>query len=189
VVVGILRHDQSIDAMRMAVIRSISHPLELTFHRAFDVCSTPLLPALDQIIALGCDRLLTSGRASSASDSTGTLCLSEIMRYLNQKKYPSPSSLSSSPSQNHSGLQVIAASGIQPTNVRELILSTGVNGVHAGSGVVVFSSSLSYGLTNGGGGRVVVDEGFEGEGKGCVDEDSVANLVQIAEESWEEFHS
>jgi copper homeostasis protein len=172
VVVGILRHDQTIDAVRMAVIRSISHPMDLTFHRAFDVCSTPLTQAIDQIIALGCDRLLTSGRASSVTDSAGTQCLSEIMTYLSQRKHPSSLSL-----------QVVAASGVQISNVRELILSTGVTGVHAGSGVIGSSSAP---VSNGGG---VVDEGFEGEGRGCVDEDRVADLVQAAEESWEEFHS
>jgi copper homeostasis protein CutC len=94
------------------------------------------------------------------------------MTYLSQRKHPSSLSL-----------QVVAASGVQISNVRELILSTGVTGVHAGSGVIGSSSAP---VSNGGG---VVDEGFEGEGRGCVDEDRVADLVQAAEESWEEFHS
>lgn len=157
----------------MAVVRSISHPMDLTFHRAFDVCSTPLHQALDQVISLGCDRLLTSGRASTATDPSGTQCLYEIMTYLKQKKNDKYSS-------NHlSHLQVVAASGINVSNVRELILSTGVNGVHAGSGVVLpvtqkFDSRC-------------IDSGFEGEGRGHVDEDLVADLVEIAEDSWDEI--
>ena len=39
--------------------------LSITFHRAFDICREPLT-SLEQIIALGCDRLLTSGQQPSA---------------------------------------------------------------------------------------------------------------------------
>ncbi len=40
-------------------------PLSITFHRAFDVCRSPE-QALEDIIRLGCHRLLTSGQAPSA---------------------------------------------------------------------------------------------------------------------------
>lgn len=173
VVIGILRPDNTIDAVRMAVVRSISHPMDLTFHRAFDVCSTPLYQALDQVISLGCDRLLTSGRASAATEVSGTQCLYEIMTYLRHKRNDKFTG------NQMSHFQVVAASGIKISNVRELILSTGVNGVHSGSGVVLpvsqnFESNL-------------IDPGFEGEGGCRVDEDLVADLVEIAEDSWDEI--
>ena len=65
VVFGALRPDGSIDAETIRRLVSESKGLSITFHRAFDVCSEPLV-ALEQIISLGCHRLLTSGQASTA---------------------------------------------------------------------------------------------------------------------------
>ena len=50
-------------------------PLPVTFHRAYDVCTADPFIALDQIIALGCTRLLTSGQAPNAWDGRGVLAL------------------------------------------------------------------------------------------------------------------
>lgn len=186
VVVGILRPDHTIDTVRMAVIRAISHPMSLTFHRAFDVCSTPLTDAIDLVISLGCDRLLTSGRSLYASDPNGIQNLHTIIKYINHKrncKHPGYYTA------GHSLylLQVIAASGIKSSNVREIILSTGVDGIHAGSGVINKNLKNIICLNT-------VDENldlkksFEDVNIGVVDEDLVSDLVDIASESWEEIH-
>jgi copper homeostasis protein len=57
---GVLRADATIDAERTRELVELASPLEVTFHRAFD-----LVPSLDQaledIIAAGCSRVLTSG--------------------------------------------------------------------------------------------------------------------------------
>lgn len=65
VVIGALRSDGSVDTGTMRALIEKARPLSVTFHRAFDCCSEPFR-ALEDIIGLGCDRLLTSGLAASA---------------------------------------------------------------------------------------------------------------------------
>jgi copper homeostasis protein len=64
VVIGLLRSDGAIDAERTAKLIERARPLSVTFHRAFDVCRDPVA-GLDTLIALGVDRLLTSGQEPS----------------------------------------------------------------------------------------------------------------------------
>jgi copper homeostasis protein len=65
VVIGVLLPDGSIDEARMAVLIDDARPMSVTFHRAFDAVPDPI-PAIDRLIALGVDRVLTSGQADSA---------------------------------------------------------------------------------------------------------------------------
>lgn len=72
VVVGALtpQGDIDVDACRRMV--EAASGMQVTFHRAFDRCNRPL-EALEQIIALGCTRLLTSGQQDSALQGTGLI--------------------------------------------------------------------------------------------------------------------
>jgi copper homeostasis protein len=65
VVFGILRRDASIDVERSRRLAELARPMSTTFHRAFDMCVDPLA-ALDELIELGIDRILTSGQRPSA---------------------------------------------------------------------------------------------------------------------------
>lgn len=59
-VVGVLHRDGAIDIERTRELVELAAPLEVTFHRAFDL--TPSLDnALEAAIAAGCRRILTSG--------------------------------------------------------------------------------------------------------------------------------
>jgi copper homeostasis protein len=63
-VAGILQPDNTVDRNRMEQLVKQAAPLEMTFHRAFD--STAILEkALEDVIATGCRRLLTSGGAAN----------------------------------------------------------------------------------------------------------------------------
>ena len=76
VVIGALRGDGSIDTEAMERLISEARPMPVTFHRAFDECACPL-KAFDDILALGCDRLLTSGHEADAC--TGRRLIGELV--------------------------------------------------------------------------------------------------------------
>jgi copper homeostasis protein len=64
VVIGLLRSDGSVDSARARQLIEAALPLSVTFHRAFDMARDPY-EALEDVIALGCDRLLTTGQEPS----------------------------------------------------------------------------------------------------------------------------
>ena len=65
VVFGALHTTGRVDKSAMQELIAASNGLSKTFHRAFDVCLDPF-EALEEIIDLGCDRILTSGQAQTA---------------------------------------------------------------------------------------------------------------------------
>ena len=65
VVFGCLTTNGGIDVPVMKQLMEASKGLSVTFHRAFDVCRDAS-EALEQIIDLGCDRILTSGQQATA---------------------------------------------------------------------------------------------------------------------------
>lgn len=65
VVFGCLTADGEIDSRAMQQLIAASNGLSVTFHRAFDVCRDAQ-QALEQLIDLGCHRILTSGQQPSA---------------------------------------------------------------------------------------------------------------------------
>ncbi|MBN1198213.1 MAG: copper homeostasis protein CutC [Bacteroidales bacterium] len=65
VVFGILTSDGRIDGRRMEELVKLSRPMGITCHRAFDMTRDPF-EALDDLMALGVDRILTSGQAGNA---------------------------------------------------------------------------------------------------------------------------
>lgn len=64
VVIGLLRADGTVDTDRVGELAHLARPLAVTFHRAFDMTPDPL-EALETLIALGIDRILTSGQEAS----------------------------------------------------------------------------------------------------------------------------
>lgn len=65
VVIGALDSRGDVDMPLMRRLCDAASGLSVTFHRAFDVCADPLA-AFEDVLALGCDRLLTSGHESDA---------------------------------------------------------------------------------------------------------------------------
>ena len=110
VVFGITHADGTLDVAQMAELVTLARPLRVGIHRAFDR-APDFEVALDQVIALGIDVVLTSGHAESAEQGIPTLA-----RLVTRA----------------AGRTVIlAGGGVRAPNVRRIINETGVHEVHA----------------------------------------------------------
>lgn len=72
VVIGALRDGGALDVDATARMMAVAGELEVTFHRAIDVCPEPL-ELLDGLLALGVARVLTSGGAARSIDGVETI--------------------------------------------------------------------------------------------------------------------
>jgi len=108
VVVGSLV-DGAVDTALVAAVRDAVGAAEVTFHRAFDTLADRGA-ALEQLVDLGVDRILTSGGASRAADAADVLA--------------------GLVAQADGRIQVMAGAGVDAGNVGAL-LATGVAAVHA----------------------------------------------------------
>ncbi len=77
VVIGILKEDGEVDESRTATLVELARPMTVTFHRAFDMSADPY-HALQTLISIGIDRILTSGQESSALE--GLDLISDLVR-------------------------------------------------------------------------------------------------------------
>ena len=111
VVLGVLTAQGEIDMVVMKALTSKAHQLKLgvTFHRAIDQLKD-YQKALEQIIELGCERVLTSGLASNAEQ--GKDILKEMVR-LTQGR-----------------LDIMAGAGVTAENGRQILKHTGVQALH-----------------------------------------------------------
>jgi copper homeostasis protein len=73
VVIGILNPDGTIDEERTAKLIALARPMKVTFHRAFDMTRDPF-EALETLIALDVERILTSGQEDSAYEGLDLIC-------------------------------------------------------------------------------------------------------------------
>jgi len=72
VVFGVLKPQRIVDKERTAELVRLARPMSVTFHRAFDRVIEPLA-ALEDLIELGIDRVLTSGCAPTAMEGVEEL--------------------------------------------------------------------------------------------------------------------
>lgn len=110
VVIGILKADGSIDKERCKALVELASPMGVTFHRAFDM-SNDFEKALEDIIEIGCERVLSSGGESSALKGAATLA--KLIE------------------QSAGRIIVMPGAGISKTNITELIKTTDAIEFHA----------------------------------------------------------
>lgn len=127
VVFGCLTEEGEIDREANRRLVELARPISVTFHRAFDRTADPM-KALKDIISLGCNRILTSGQQPKAID--GISLLAQLEKKL--KEYPLPP------------IQLLAGSGVNEENIRQIFDATGIHEYHFSARVNVVSKMKHY---------------------------------------------
>lgn len=118
VVIGILSPDGTVDKTRNAELLALAKPMKVIFHRAFDRTKDPV-HALEDIIALGFDRILTSGLKNTAEEGQ------ELLRQLIE--------------QAAGRIEIMPGAGVNRGNIMEILQHTGALSIHSSAKVSVNS--------------------------------------------------
>ena len=110
IVTGILDEDGNIDLRRMEVLINAAYPMDITFHRAFDRCNDPF-KALEELITIGCQRILTSGQQPAAPAGK------DLIRDLITAA--------------HKRITIMPGSGVRKENIKELADHTNATEFHS----------------------------------------------------------
>lgn len=110
VVIGLLNRDGTIDTKRTSLLVEAAYPLGVTFHRAFDRCLDPF-EAMEQLIEIGCERILTSGQKPVATDAV------EMIAHLNKAA--------------DERIIIMPGSGVRKENIKMLAAQTGCVEFHS----------------------------------------------------------
>ena len=122
VVIGCLKEDGSLDLERMKRLVDLAGDMEITLHRAFDVCRDPE-KVLEQTISLGIGTILTSGQKESALK--GADCLKRLQLIAGDR------------------ITLMAGAGIRAASIEKLYPMTGIYAYHM-SGKKTLSSYMMY---------------------------------------------
>ena len=110
IVIGLLNMDGTIDMTRTSELIELAYPLEVTFHRAFDRCKDPFA-ALEELIEIGCQRILTSGQKPTVSE--GVDLIAELNRKADDR------------------IIILPGSGVRKDNIKMLAEKTGCIEFHS----------------------------------------------------------
>ena len=110
IVIGLLNMDGTIDMTRTSELIELAYPLEVTFHRAFDRCKDPFA-ALEELIEIGCQRILTSGQKPTVSEGV------DLITELNKKA--------------DDRIIILPGSGVRKDNIKMLAEKTGCIEFHS----------------------------------------------------------
>ena len=130
VVIGALTADGDIDTELCKRLVAAANGMSVTFHRAFDMCRDPK-KALEELIGIGCDRVLTSGQAATAQ--AGIPLLKELVEQADGR------------------IIIMPGCGVNSDNAATILKATGAKEIHAsarksvGSGMKFRHSGVSMG--------------------------------------------
>ena len=140
VVIGMLNADGTVDKERCKQLVELAYPLGVTFHRAFDRTKKPLLispkgrnpdsanseffsQALEDIIEMGCERILTSGLKPTALE--GIEIITALIKQADNR------------------IIIMPGSGVRSDNIIELAKKTGAAEFHTSARMNV-DSKMTY---------------------------------------------
>lgn len=109
VVFGCLTAEGDVDIPLMKQLIEAAQDMSVTFHRAFDVCRNPQ-EAIEEIIGLGCHRILTSGQRITAEQ--GIPLLKELQE------------------QAAGRITLLAGCGVNERNIARIARETGIQEFH-----------------------------------------------------------
>ncbi len=109
VVMGVLQHNGEIDKQVMKVLIEVAKPMQITFHRAFDLTPYPM-KSIQDLVDLGVDRLLTSGQHQSSFE--GMKMIKALLEWAEDR------------------IKVMPGGGVSEHNVKEIIEYTGAREFH-----------------------------------------------------------
>ncbi|MEZ4903175.1 MAG: copper homeostasis protein CutC [Spirosomataceae bacterium] len=121
VVFGVLLPNGKVDEKRTRELVSLAKPMEVTFHRAFDMTENPF-EALEAIIRTGAIRILTSGQKNRAIEGY------ELIKKLVQKAA--------------GRVDIMAGSGVDANNAL-LLAQTGADALHL-TGKTIRKGRMEY---------------------------------------------
>ena len=134
VVIGILTLKGTINMPKMKELLELARPMQVVCHRAFD--QTPnASEALEQLITLGFDRILTSGQAQNVVVGR------DILRGLVE--------------QANGRITIMPGNGVNPDNLKDLMVYTKAPDFHTSAKYTVkspmptFENSISFNLDGG----------------------------------------
>ena len=122
VVIGALTAEGDVDVQVCNRLIKAAEGMSITFHRAFDMCRNPFL-ALEDIISLGCHRILTSGQAASAY--AGITLIKQLVEAAQGR------------------ISIMPGCGVNATNATAILNSTGCYEIHASARTSV-ESRMQY---------------------------------------------
>lgn len=108
--VGVQLPNGRLDVDRMKKIVELAYPMGVTCNRVIDACPDPF-EALEELIAAGCERVLTSGQAATATE--GAAVLQALIKQANGR------------------ISIMPGAGINASNIVELYHQTGASEFHA----------------------------------------------------------
>lgn len=118
VVFGCLTKEGDLDIPLMRRLMEAAKPLSVTCHRAFDVCREPFV-ALEQLIDLGCDRILTSGQQPDAV--RGIPLIKELVKRADGR------------------MIIMPGCGVRENNIARIEAETGAKEFHTSARSIVYS--------------------------------------------------
>ena len=112
IVIGCLNPDGTVDIDNSNALIELARPLNVTFHRAFDMTLDPF-EALDTLIELGVDRILTSGQEPTVLEGA------DLIAALGEKA--------------GDDVIILPGGGVTHRNLEKIIELTGVSEIHVGT--------------------------------------------------------